>query len=200
MYWVYASVRNREKKMEKYAGSTYTGSTAGAGPSYDAAGRSIHGRSRPASAAANLAQHKRVARQAFYYIGAFYVTWLFPTIFRIVTTTGLFPFPLLLLTAIFIPIQGALNLIVFIRPKFVKYRKKHLDSWGISAWFKMLALELSGKEDDVFTTRGRTSVQSSMERRATIEDAVEETADDKDDAFIENPKMTNENEEKEEET
>ena len=170
MYWVYASVRNRENAMKKYAGSMAASPT---GPS--------------SSSAAHLAQHKRVARQAFYYIGAFYITWFFPTVFRIVTTTGQFPFWLLLLTALFLPIQGTLNLIVFVRPQYIKYRQRHPDSWAISAWFHMLYLKVSGKPDDKDFTLG--SIKSYFMKKTSNDGA---SAVIEEDVFEENPKTMDE--------
>merc|ERR1711988_919235 len=67
---------------------------------------------------------KGVLKQALYYVGAFFVTWLFPTIFQIVFVAGHLSYPLLFMTAFFVPIQGALNLMVFLQPKFVAYRAK----------------------------------------------------------------------------
>lgn len=186
MYSVYASVRNQEHTMKKYAGSTV---------------KSTHAK----STAANLAQHKRVARQAFYYIGAFYVTWLFPTVFRIVTTTGSFPFWLLFLTAFFVPIQGILNLIVFIRPKYVKYRKRHPSSWSVNAWFQMLYLEITVKRDDLGSSTRHDSIGSktvvlrSLFRKGsnTGDEAPAAEEVDEEDVFEEHPKPMDEEKEEE---
>ena len=67
-----------------------------------------------------------ILHQALYYMGAFLFTWIFPTIFQITflissdkTTHGL-----LFITAFLVPIQGLLNLIVYLRPKFTKQRKQ----------------------------------------------------------------------------
>eukprot|EP00984_Skeletonema_dohrnii_P027320 scaffold16853_cov105-Skeletonema_dohrnii-CCMP3373.AAC.1 len=132
--WVYAHVRNQEKQMNKYAGS-------------------IDRREQQS-------QHERVRTQAFMYVGAFLITWLFPTLFQLVIVIGgKFPFPLLLLTATFVPIQGLLNLIVLIRPKFVRYKNKNPDTNMIVvvAWFRMLYLEVTG---NVQPTPSRTTATS----------------------------------------
>ena len=132
MYWVYAHVRNQEKQMNKYAGS-------------------IDRREQQS-------QHERVRTQAFMYVGAFLITWLFPTLFQLVIVIGgKFPFPLLLLTATFVPIQGLLNLIVLMRPKFVRYKNKNPGTNTIVAWFRMLYLEVT---DNVQPTPSRTAATS----------------------------------------
>lgn len=99
---------------------------------------------RIAASKKKLSQSKRVAEQAMYYVGAFLVAWLFPTIFQLwIVIAGTHPFPLLFLTALFVPIQGVLNLIVFIRPKFTTYRRRNPDGNAIVAWFRMLYSEIT---------------------------------------------------------
>ncbi|KAL3815399.1 hypothetical protein ACHAXA_011517 [Cyclostephanos tholiformis] len=93
-----------------------------------------------------LKKSRQIAIQAAYYVGAFYVTWFFPTIFQIVlVTSGEVYFPLLILTAFFVPIQGLLNLIVFVRPKYGRYLRNNPDQSMILAWFRMLSDELGGR-------------------------------------------------------
>jgi len=54
----------------------------------------------------SVTYHARIRLQAFHYVGAFYVAWFFPTIFQLViVSSGKFPFPLLFLTAFFVPCQ-----------------------------------------------------------------------------------------------
>ena len=53
---------------------------------------------------------KQVAVQGYWYCGAFYLTWLFPTITRLVQVIAEnAPYPLILVTAIFVPVQGFFN-------------------------------------------------------------------------------------------
>ncbi len=93
-----------------------------------------------------MTQQRRVKKQASMYVGAFLITWLFPTLFQLVIViAGKFPFPLLLLTATFVPIQGFLNLVVFLRPKFVRYKKSNPGVNTVEAWFEMLYLEVTGQ-------------------------------------------------------
>lgn len=109
-----------------------------------------------------LAYHKRIAWQAVYYVGAFLVAWIWPTVFQIViVSANIFPWWLLFLTALFVPCQGLLNLIVFVRPRYIQYRQKNPEKAFIVAWFKMLKEELFGKPvGAIQTTRVQTSYRN----------------------------------------
>ena len=110
--------------------------------------------------AANNELSKKTAIQAAYFVGAFYVTWFFPTVFQLVlVTTGKVYFPLLFLTAFFVPIQGLLNLIVFVRPKYGRYINNNPDESFLLAWFRMILVELGCKKDSVLL--GSFQVRSS---------------------------------------
>lgn len=57
---------------------------------------------------------RKMLRQAGFYLGVFYITWLFVTINRMYQLiTGKSSFPLLVLHSIFGPLQGFLNFIVY---------------------------------------------------------------------------------------
>lgn len=74
---------------------------------------------------------KKVARQASCYVGAFYLTWIWSTITCILqSVSGKTYFSIVLLTAIFLPFQGFLNFLVYIGPRFERYREQHSD-WSI---------------------------------------------------------------------
>ncbi len=90
-----------------------------------------------------MKKSRQIAIQAAYYVGAFYVAWIFPTIFQLVlVTSGEVYFVLLFLTAFFVPIKGLLNLIVFVRPKYGRYLRKNPDQFFVRAWFQMIWAEL----------------------------------------------------------
>mmetsp|Transcript_44821 Transcript_44821/g.136870 ORF Transcript_44821/g.136870 Transcript_44821/m.136870 type:complete len:278 (-) Transcript_44821:1150-1983(-) len=68
---------------------------------------------------------KKVAHQALYYIGAFYLTWFFGTANRLQQLVSDDPiFGLMLMHSVFVPMQGALNFMVYMRPRFIRWRKK----------------------------------------------------------------------------
>lgn len=63
---------------------------------------------------------KRVAVQGYWYCGAFYMTWIFPTITRLTQAIigDATPFALVLTTAMFVPIQGFFNFLVYAHPRW----------------------------------------------------------------------------------
>jgi hypothetical protein len=72
-----------------------------------------------------------VAKQGLWYLFPFYATWVFPVATEITEmATAQYFNPMVILVAFFLPFQGALNFIIYMRPRFIKYRKKH-QSWNI---------------------------------------------------------------------
>jgi len=66
-----------------------------------------------------------VKRQAFYYVSAFYITWTFPTTLRILQTVEVpVPYAIYLCAVIFTPLQGFLNYLIYMRPRFLRWRRK----------------------------------------------------------------------------
>jgi hypothetical protein len=116
---------------------------------------------------------RQIANQAAYYVGAFLVTWFFPTIFQLVLVTrGEGNFGLLILTAFFVPIQGLLNLIVFMRPKYLRYVKNNPHQFFIFAWFRMMQAELDFKDKPIArrSTTERSSFLSTFLQKNLHED------------------------------
>lgn len=71
----------------------------------------------------NVKLSKRVATQAFLYIFFFFATWIFPMIqFVVANNTGNLLFPLLVLTTILNPSQGAYDALIYLRPRYLQYR------------------------------------------------------------------------------
>lgn len=93
---------------------------------------------------------RRLANRAGLYVGAFYLTWIMPSILEIINFTPI-PIPpfLVFLSALLIPLQGAPNLVIYTLPAFAKYRKRdHVkDQFLLLIWFKMLAHELGLLEE-----------------------------------------------------
>ena len=144
MYWVYWTVRKQERIMERYLPTSIAGAPA-------------------ASDRERVKRSRQIANQAAYYVGAFFVTWLFPTIFQLVlVTSGRLYFSLLFLTAFFVPIQGLLNLIVFMRPKYLRYVKNNPNQSFIFAWFRMMQAELGYGDKSQASGRRQSSEQSSF--------------------------------------
>ncbi|KAL7550167.1 hypothetical protein ACHAWF_013408, partial [Thalassiosira exigua] len=137
MYWIYRTVKVQEKAMDKYKVVVATA------PAHNGNEGDNNERNKREQSKAQLSNHKRIQKQAFFYVGAFFVTWFFPTIFQLaIVIGGEYPFTLMFLTALFVPIQGLLNLIVFIRPNYMRYRRSNPDELFISAWFQTLWQEI----------------------------------------------------------
>ena len=75
----------------------------------------------------NLRHIRNVAKQSVMYVGAFFLTALFPSLVRMLqakwncTTTY---FPLSLMTATFMPLQGFWNFLIYIQPKYQSWRRR----------------------------------------------------------------------------
>src|SRR3569832_845988 len=92
---VYRAVRNVEVRASKYSGGTYQ------------------------------QRSKAVANQGFWYCGAFYMTWIFPSITRLVQViNGSAPFPLVLVTGIMVGSQGFFNFLVYSHPRYKALRQR----------------------------------------------------------------------------
>jgi len=68
----------------------------------------------------------RIAHQAYFYFGAFLVSWVWSTLLRLgQLITGKSNFFLLLMSSFMVPLQGFLNYFVYMRPRYLQYKKKH---------------------------------------------------------------------------
>jgi len=82
---------------------------------------------------------KKVMEQSFWYLLAFYSSFLFACATRIMgSITGDPPFSLLLLFSIFFPMQGFFNFLVYIRPRFIELRTRIVTSSRISTFDQAL--------------------------------------------------------------
>mmetsp|Transcript_8493 Transcript_8493/g.18471 ORF Transcript_8493/g.18471 Transcript_8493/m.18471 type:complete len:463 (+) Transcript_8493:246-1634(+) len=66
--------------------------------------------------------------QSFRYVGSFFLSWVFLTIVRAMQTAGkagLIPFWVILAAVTLVPVQGFLNYMIYINPRYKQYRKKH---------------------------------------------------------------------------
>jgi len=74
---------------------------------------------------------REMVKQAFVYVLAYFLPFIFPVIFQILyAKKNERVFPVWILLSLFMPLQGFLNAIVFVRPRIVRYQKNHPDaSW-----------------------------------------------------------------------
>ncbi|KAL7541973.1 hypothetical protein ACHAXR_011392 [Thalassiosira sp. AJA248-18] len=76
--------------------------------------------------------------QAFRYVGAFFLTWIFLTIVRIFNAVNrTAPFWILLLAFTLMPMQGFLNYLIYIRPRYAKHRKDNPEVGRVKTFFKV---------------------------------------------------------------
>jgi hypothetical protein len=107
-------------------------------------------------------QSKRLAIQALYYVGAFFAAWIFPTIYQLAfVTRSTNPFWLVFICVISIPVQGFFNLLVFVRPKFLRYQKDNPNEFRVFAFFRCLRSEITGTSEK--TGRSNISDTSATE-------------------------------------
>jgi len=75
---------------------------------------------------ARMERSKKVAIQSALFVGALYLTWSFTTVTRIYqVTTGNNSTTLLVLMAIFFPLQGFFNFLVYCRPRYLRCKSRN---------------------------------------------------------------------------
>lgn len=68
---------------------------------------------------------KKVANQGMLYVTVFLLTWLFATLTRILDLIkNRTYFPIVILMAFFLPCQGFFNALVYLRPRYLRYREQ----------------------------------------------------------------------------
>ena len=73
---------------------------------------------------ARKSHSKKIASQALWYVGSFYLTWIFQSWTRIAQmVNGSSPFYAIALFAIFFPLQGFFNALVYFRPRYLRLRE-----------------------------------------------------------------------------
>lgn len=69
---------------------------------------------------------RQVATQAFFYMLAFFLSWTPATLTRFIQMVwGKTYYPIILMMAIFTPLQGFFNFLVYSRPRWMRFRKSH---------------------------------------------------------------------------
>mmetsp|Transcript_8892 Transcript_8892/g.13342 ORF Transcript_8892/g.13342 Transcript_8892/m.13342 type:complete len:362 (+) Transcript_8892:86-1171(+) len=76
--------------------------------------------------------------QAFRYVGAFFITWIFLTIVRVCNAVNVTaPFWVLLLAFTLMPMQGLFNYLIYIRPRYATRRKEFPEVGRIKTFLKV---------------------------------------------------------------
>lgn len=97
-----------------------------------------------------------VVVQALFYMGCFFITYIFGLISRIIQVQGSpVPYTLILLGRFFYPLQGFLNIIVYTRPHIVSLRRNNPQY----SWFKAFAIVFRAGGDNDSVGQHRRTVQ-----------------------------------------
>ena len=90
---------------------------------------------------------RKVASQAFFFMGAFFLTFLAGSINRFTQlVSGKSIYALLVLHCVFAPAQGFFNFLVYMRPKMIKWNEKRIKSdTGVfsTAWFSQIGSRMN---------------------------------------------------------
>lgn len=82
---------------------------------------------------------RQMVKQAFVYVIAYFLPFFFPIIFQItLVKKGKRNFIVWILVAIFMPLQGFFNCVVFIRPRILSYKKSNPDSSWTGAFLSTI--------------------------------------------------------------
>jgi len=114
---------------------------------------------------------KKVAIQAGLFVGALYLTWFFTTLARIYNNiTGRNNFMLQLLMAIFFPLQGFFNSLIYIRPRYLRARSRN-PTFSMRRLF-LIALHHDSHPVHLITTRP-SAVNNVVDTRPEFERQLE---------------------------
>lgn len=123
LYW---TVRNQESRMDRYRFNTHLA---------DGDDDVVH-----------RERSRRVAVQGLWYTVPFYFTWIFPLTAHALGPTwiGRKGTPLLVLVALFLPLQGLMNALVYARPMLLAWLQNHQLSSSTNGNSNMKAREPTG--------------------------------------------------------
>jgi hypothetical protein len=119
-------------------------------------------------------RERNVLIQCLFYLTAFYMTWVCPTALRVKqSTSGTPTFGLLLCVGIFLPLQGFLNCLVYLRPRFQLYKKRNRGKRSIISYegLRSIFIEHAGEEEDDFNVApsGNEDEDFDREKRSSQE-------------------------------
>jgi hypothetical protein len=133
---------------------------------------------------ATISRARQVGTQGIWYVGAMYITFFFSTVNRATQAiSGVTSFPLLFLQAISIPSQGFWNFLVYIRPRFIKYRSDHPGGtvWGTLKAILYDQYKANIHRDAEYTSATHGQTASNDHESDEPQDHVEEVAQDEQD-------------------
>jgi len=106
---------------------------------------------------------------SLWYLLPFYATWIFPVATEITEmATGKYYDPMVVLVSFFLPFQGALNFLVYMRPRYLKYKNQHPEKSFFSIIGRTLKRSLCCIKDEEDDDRLVTDVGNSGYFRKSI--------------------------------
>jgi hypothetical protein len=124
---------------------------------------------------------RQVGTQGICYVGAMYITFFFPTINRSLQQfAGITSFPVIFLHSMTSSSQGFWNFLVYIRPRFIKYRSDHP---GATVWGTLKAIlydqykaniHQSGTDYTASTPGPNSNVPESGEPQDNVDEVAED--------------------------
>lgn len=125
---------------------------------------------------------RKVTVQALCYVGAFYLTWVWSSMIRIQQSiSGETEYALALLTGIFLPSQGFFNFLVYVRPRYHRYREQNPSTRPLSIIGRITSSPDDASADDYNVAP--TNEEMNAERRVVLEEVPKR---DKLDSGLEN--------------
>jgi len=125
-----------------------------------------------------LERTKKVATQSYFYVGGFLMVWLFPTTNRLLAFWNKKYFPLTVLHAIFSPLQGFVNFVVYVRPRFISFvQKQKKQSDGKKSMCSLIAeffLFLEKETDEGYAHLKRDTSARNSTRASNLNDVNED--------------------------
>lgn len=125
---IYVKVLMQERRVKKYQHHQPT--QINVGETTDSAATTVSKHKKEEKEKNKASASRRIADQAIFYSGSFFITWLFPTwarIYEMVNPGKNIPFAIEILFTILTPIQGLFNVLVYFRPKYLRYKHDHPD-------------------------------------------------------------------------
>jgi hypothetical protein len=99
------------------------------------------------------------------YVGDVYLTWTLPTIYNVGTTSGGFSFALLLLQALLIPTRGLWNFGMYLRPTFMRCRKKY----NYLTRMQVFGMLIRGKEEQDMKQEHKKNLKKQRRHHLALE-------------------------------
>lgn len=124
---IYVKVLMQERRVKKYQHHQHT--VINVGETTESAA-TTESKKKKEKESKKASASKRIAEQAIFYSGSFFITWLFPTwarIYEMVNPGKEAPFAIIILFTILTPLQGLFNVFVYFRPKYLHYKHQHPD-------------------------------------------------------------------------